>query len=81
MVEVTEIITKGSYKEMMRSSTMCEIEWSLMDHQGTRWSRACKMKYIKQTLGYKGVTPGFRRQTECEPCTCQDQLFTYTAVT
>jgi hypothetical protein len=19
------------------------------------------------------VTPGFRRQTECEPCTCQDQ--------
>jgi hypothetical protein len=28
-----------------------------------------------------GVTPGFRRQTECEPCTCQDQLFTYTAVT
>jgi hypothetical protein len=29
----------------------------------------------------EGVTPGFRRQTECEPCTCQDQLFTYTAVT
>jgi hypothetical protein len=30
---------------------------------------------------YVAVTPGFRRQTECEPCTCQDQLFTYTAVT
>jgi hypothetical protein len=29
----------------------------------------------------EGVTPGFRRQTECEPCTCQDQQFTYTAVT
>jgi hypothetical protein len=27
------------------------------------------------------VTPDFRRQTECEPCTCQDQQFTYTAVT
>jgi hypothetical protein len=27
------------------------------------------------------VTPGFRRQTECEPCTCQDQQFTYTTVT
>jgi asparagine synthetase A len=27
------------------------------------------------------VTPGFRRQTECEPCTCQDQQFTYTVVT
>ena len=23
------------------------------------------------------VTPGFRRQTECEPCTCHDQQFTY----
>jgi hypothetical protein len=22
--------------------------------------------------GPQGVTPGFRRQTECEPCTCQD---------
>jgi hypothetical protein len=31
--------------------------------------------------GKPPVTPGFRRQTECEPCTCQDQLFTYTAVT
>jgi hypothetical protein len=27
------------------------------------------------------VTPGFRRQTECEPCTCQDQQFMYTAIT
>jgi hypothetical protein len=27
------------------------------------------------------VTPDFRRQTECEPCTCQDQQFTYTTVT
>jgi hypothetical protein len=34
--------------------------------------------YQKENLH---VTPGFRRQTECEPCTCQDQLFTYTAVT
>jgi hypothetical protein len=27
------------------------------------------------------VTPGFGRQTECEPCTCQDQKFTYTLIT
>jgi hypothetical protein len=27
------------------------------------------------------VTPGFRRQTECEPCTYQNQQFTYTSVT
>jgi hypothetical protein len=29
----------------------------------------------------EGVTPGFGRQTECEPCTCQDQKLTYTAIT
>jgi hypothetical protein len=27
------------------------------------------------------VTPGFARQTECEPCTCQDQKLTYTTIT
>jgi hypothetical protein len=27
------------------------------------------------------ITPGFRKQTECELCTCQDQQFTYTTVT
>ena len=31
--------------------------------------------------GWVLVTPVFRRQTECEPCTCQDQQFTYTTVT
>ena len=31
--------------------------------------------------GRIGVTPGFGRQTECEPCTCQDQKLTYTAIT
>jgi chromosome segregation ATPase len=34
-----------------------------------------------RTPPWSPVTPGFRRQTECEPCTCQDQLFTYTVVT
>jgi hypothetical protein len=29
----------------------------------------------------KSVTPGFRRQTECEPCTCQDQKLMYTVIT
>jgi hypothetical protein len=27
------------------------------------------------------VTLGFGRQIECEPCTCQDQKFTYTVIT
>jgi hypothetical protein len=35
----------------------------------------------QEIQGQRPVTPGFGRQTECEPCTCQDQLFTYTAVT
>jgi hypothetical protein len=30
---------------------------------------------------WAAVTPGFRRQTECEPCTCQDQQFMYTTDT
>jgi hypothetical protein len=36
MVEVTEIITEGSYEETVISSRMCEIEWSLVDHQEAR---------------------------------------------
>jgi hypothetical protein len=44
-----------------------------------------RMSHLKRRTLIEGemkiiVTPGFRRQTECEPCTCQDQLFTYTAV-
>jgi hypothetical protein len=35
----------------------------------------------EETAAAADVTPGFRRQTECEPCKCQDQQFTYTAVT
>jgi hypothetical protein len=42
-------------------------------NQGSQW--------VDQISLNNNVTPGFRRQTECEPCTCQDQLFTYTAVT
>jgi hypothetical protein len=39
MVEVTKNITEGSYEETVRSSRMCEIEWSLMDHQEARVSK------------------------------------------
>jgi hypothetical protein len=27
------------------------------------------------------LTLSFGRQTKCEPCTCQDQKFTYTSIT
>jgi hypothetical protein len=40
-----------------------------------------KSAFLNGSIKEEVVTPGFRRQTECEPCTCQDQLFTYTAVT
>jgi hypothetical protein len=29
--------------------------------------------FLLVKVKYTVVTPGFRRQTECEPCTCQDQ--------
>jgi hypothetical protein len=38
-------------------------------------------RFIPEFSKIVNVTPGFRRQTECEPCTCQDQQFTYTTVT
>jgi transposase InsO family protein len=38
-------------------------------------------RFWAEAINTACVTLGFRRQTECEPCTCQDQQFTYTAVT
>jgi hypothetical protein len=34
---------------------------------------------LRSAIG--NVTPGFRRQTECKACTCQDQNLTYTTIT
>ena len=42
MVEVIEIITEGSYKELTRSPRMCKIEWSIMDHRETRVVKGVK---------------------------------------
>jgi hypothetical protein len=44
-------------------------------------SREAMSSLVDSLLPSSPVTPGFRRQTECEPCTCQDQRFTYIAVT
>jgi hypothetical protein len=42
-----------------------------------------KFKFAHSMLynGRHPVTPDFGRQTECEPCTCQDQKLTYIAIT
>ena len=60
-----------------------------LDYNFLSVSQLCKMGYnclftdVGVTVFRRSddVTPGFRRQTECEPCKCQDQQFTYTAVT
>jgi hypothetical protein len=66
------------------NNSTCE-EFSRIMIQKFEMSMMGELKYflgfqIKQ-LQEGTVTPGFRRQTECEPCTCQDQQFTYTTVT
>jgi hypothetical protein len=38
-------------------------------------------KSILAFLGNISVTPGFGRQTKCEPYMCQDQKLTYTTIT
>jgi hypothetical protein len=40
-----------------------------------------ELKELWKKVKTYDVTAGFRRQTECEPHTCQDQQFTYTSVT
>jgi hypothetical protein len=47
----------------------------------TRATASTTMMMPMQGRPVPAVTPGFGRQTECEPCTCQDQQFTYTTVT
>jgi hypothetical protein len=36
---------------------------------------------LRLLVVYANLAPGFGRQTECEPCTCQDHKLTYTAIT
>jgi hypothetical protein len=43
------------------------------------FSRVMMQKFEMSMMG--DVTPDFGRQTECEPCTCQDQKLTYTTIT
>jgi hypothetical protein len=40
-----------------------------------------KHKGSKTCVWVPNVTPSFGRQTECEPCTCQDQKLTYIVIT
>jgi hypothetical protein len=51
------------------------------DMEAWGWARGWTEQTAGKGKGARLSHPVFRRQTECEPCTCQDQLFTYTAVT
>jgi hypothetical protein len=46
----------------------------------TKWPTGWANEWFYVKL-MRSVTPGFGRQTECEPCTCQDQNLTYTTIT
>jgi hypothetical protein len=47
----------------------------------TRGCVACCTGLCPNPLVEEDVTLSFGRQTECEPCTCQDQNLTYTTIT
>jgi hypothetical protein len=85
----------GDKKKKMKKVVYYETDSSSPSTSGSELASAtskrheCK-KYSTMPLLYPriskhtpllSVTPDFRRQTESEPCTCQDQQFTYTAVT
>ena len=72
--EVAQIRHFNSQATTILLASLCQEEYNKV--QGLK-----SAKEIWDVLKTAHVTPGFRRQTECEPCTCQDQLFTYTSVT
>jgi hypothetical protein len=74
--EVAQIRHFNSQATTILLASLCREEYNKV--QGLKSAK--EIWDVLQTA-HEGVTPGFRRQTECEPCTCQDQLFTYTAVT
>jgi hypothetical protein len=45
------------------------------------WVGVPTYKYKTRPSRIGSVTPDFGSQIECEPCTCQDQKLTYTAIT
>jgi hypothetical protein len=62
----------------------CNLSWFssygvVYERQPKRW--AIGYEAFGATGVNDAITPGFGRQTECEPCTCQDKKFTYTTIT
>jgi hypothetical protein len=41
----------------------------------------CVLRFPVRAGPPSSITPDFRRQTECKPCTCQDQKLMYTVIT
>jgi hypothetical protein len=72
---ITNITTQK--KGLLGETCMCSSKLKLVD----LLKKLCIDPYKNYICMTYYVTPGFRRQNECEPCMCQDQQFTYTAVT
>jgi hypothetical protein len=49
--------------------------------RGARFDPRHGRHEVRAAMIARDVTPGFGRQTECEPCTCQDQKLMYTVIT
>jgi hypothetical protein len=87
-MECTRIIIVVNLSTRLRSRRPCTPV--ALRGVGTRIECGCSPvalgRALSQVLPFlpktgSGVTPGFGRQTECEPCMCQDQKLTYTAIT
>jgi hypothetical protein len=63
-------------KSKIEELNTCKSSTSTVEHV----SICTRCRYINVDA-IDDVTPGFGRQTECEPCTCQDQKLTYTTIT
>jgi hypothetical protein len=81
--EEAEAIETAPISEVMRQSGLFVTEGASDEGAPAAGAEKADIEEgdAEEEIDYNIVTPGFRRQTECEPCTCQDEQFTYTAVT
>jgi hypothetical protein len=69
---------------MLSNEIKCDYVNNNIAKSCNKWIKKIKVlplvEFIARLRQMTIATPGFRRQTECEPCTCQDQQFMYTTV-
>jgi hypothetical protein len=73
-----------SSTEKLASSDAAPTELNMLSHRVVLQLAKLKhpsLRALNASLRFMFVTPSVRKETECEPCTLQDQQFTYTTVT